>query len=84
MIGIYQKVHVVTSVALKSSPSFKLVLGQLAMDYSPATQIFANPELQSKRTKISNDIWNRVHRISGRDFLGPKLLHCKPPCKVPT
>ena len=31
-VGIYQKLLGVTIAALKSSPSFKLVLGQLVLD----------------------------------------------------
>ena len=49
-VGICQ---IITVVALKSCPSFKLILGQLVLGWSkPADssghQIFSNPKLQSK------------------------------------
>ena len=52
-MGICQKLLVVTVVALKSCPSFKLVLGQLVLLLENAVgssrhQIFTNLEFQSK------------------------------------
>lgn len=55
-MAIYQKILVVTTVALKRCPSSKLFLGPPVTDRqklmsSSDRQIFANPESQSKRKR---------------------------------
>ena len=55
-MGIHQKPLIVSTIALRSCPSSKLVLGQFVLDQnkpvdSYSYQIFANPEFPSKRKR---------------------------------
>ena len=55
-MGIHQTPLIVSTTALKSCPSSKLVLGQLVLDYSKTVdsyshQIFANLEFLPKRKR---------------------------------
>ena len=55
-MGIHHKPFIVSTIALRSCPSSKLVLGQFVLDQSKQVdsyncQIFANPEFPSKRKR---------------------------------